>query len=462
MKENKRIVFSLLIAVLGFAFSAQAEYGLVDKIVVSNNSTEKMRFVHDQTMYREGWDTLSQPIFWRQVIRMSSDTCLVNIASCRKPIDRISKSSWANLTEDQKKSFKDSVCLEWCLESGTSIYITAGKGEFYEIRKVMPEISKAITVFERNQVDPWYAQAIMLIESPGKTKTKSYVGANGPFQLMRSVAIKYGLRVNKYVDERSNLEKSALAASRFIKAVCVAQVKDMLNAQGLTYTETDLWFRLLVLHAYHAGPGNVRCVISSLNPKEGGVELLRKVWQTECRGFKNESQNYSQIALATLLQFDQLLMQDGDTVFVVQGDKYFHRYDRNKMKPTEAYDYLNMCLSHYEEDLVEGVLPYADFMKRITRLRKEYTLLAKSVTNGMDVVLNQYPATSEHINKLAYTLTKKQRYDDAIALLKLNVEMHPTSVAAHDSLARAYYVSGNRQMAELYSSKSLALSKKVN
>jgi tetratricopeptide (TPR) repeat protein len=205
----------------------------------------------------------------------------------------------------------------------------------------------------------------------------------------------------------------------------------------------------------------VRCVITALNPSEGGVELLRKVWQTECRGFKNESQNYSQIALATQLQFDQLLMQDGDTVYLVQGDKYFHRYDR-KQKPTEAYIYLNNCLDQYETDLVEGVLPYNDFMKRITLLHKEYTRLARSVAGGMEVTLNPYPATADHINQLAYSLTKKQRYEEALALLKLNVEMHPTSAAAHDSLARAYFITGNRQLAEMHSSKSMALSKKEN
>jgi len=242
----------------------------------------------------------------------------------------------------------------------------------------------------------------------------------------------------------------------------VAQVRNILNDHNLTYNETDLWFRLLVLHAYHAGPGNVRCVINSLQPTAGGVDLLKKVWQTECGGFKNESQNYSQIALATLLYFDSIIQQ-GDTVFMVQGDKYFRNYSRTKFKPTEAYDYLNNCLAYYEEDLVEGTLPYNDFMKRISRLRKEYTHLANSLTNGIvDVVLNQYPATEEHVNALAYALTRKLRYEDAIALLKLNVEMHPSSAAAHDSLAKAYFTTGNRQLAAVYSSRSEALNRKEN
>jgi hypothetical protein len=437
-----------------------AEYGLVDKVVIGYKDTTRMRFVHDPAMFREGWDTLAQPMFWKQVIRLTSDTCLVNVASCRRPVDKVCRTDWMNLSEEQKKNYKDSVCCELCLDAGTSIYVTAGKGEFYEIRKVLPDISKAIHVFEKNGVDPWFAQAILLIESPGKSKSKSYVGANGPFQLMRSVAIKYGLHVNRKVDERTNLEKAALAASKFINAVCIAQVKALLDEHHMQYQESDLWFRLLVLHAYHAGPGNVRCVINSLNPQSGGVELIRKIWQTECGGFKNESQNYSQISLATLLYFEQII-GGSDTVFLVQGDKAFRNYNRGKLKPTQAYDYLNNCLALYEDDLLEGTLPYADFMKRVAHLRKEYTYQAKYLTNGMvDIVLNQYPASDEHIRAFAYALARKQRYDDAIALLKINCEMHPTSIAAHDSLAKVYSDSGNKQMAALYSSKSLALMKK--
>ena len=41
---------------------------------------------------------------------------------------------------------------------------------FREFGKVLPDISKAIRVFQQNDVDPWYAQTILLIESPGKTR----------------------------------------------------------------------------------------------------------------------------------------------------------------------------------------------------------------------------------------------------------------------------------------------------
>jgi hypothetical protein len=72
-----------------------------------------------------------------------------------------------NQTDPEKLSFKDSICKAYGLDTSIELNITAGKDEFYEIKKVIPEINKAIKVFKKNNCDPWYAQAILLIESPG-------------------------------------------------------------------------------------------------------------------------------------------------------------------------------------------------------------------------------------------------------------------------------------------------------
>ena len=330
-----------------------SQYQVVNKVVIGYKDTVPLHFLHDTTMYSQGWDTLPQTVFWRDVINLTSDTCIINVAYCRKPVNKINRNIWMNQSEPQKLCFKDSVCRIYGLDSATNLYVTAGKGEFYEVKKVLPIISQAITAFQKNNCDPWYAQAILLIESPGKSKSKSYVGANGPFQLMRSVAIRYGLRVNKNIDERSDLVKSAKAASSLIKTACIPYIKKFLNEKGVPYNETDLWFRLLVLHAYHAGAGNVRCVIDAINPTEGGVALFTKVWQTTCGGFKNESQNYSQIALASLMNFDQLISENADTVFLIKGDQFMRGYNRKALKPWEAYEYLSKGIRNYERDFID-------------------------------------------------------------------------------------------------------------
>jgi hypothetical protein len=457
-----RIIFLFIFLAPFIAFSQPgSSFQLVNKVVISHNDTMHLSFVNDSSLYKEGWDTLAQAKFWKDVICMNSDSCIINVASCRKPLDKVSRSIWMNQSELEKGRYKDSVCSAYCYEAGTNLFVTSGKGEFYELKKVLPDISKAIRVFQQNNCDPFYAQAILLIESPGKSKSKSYVGANGPFQLMASVARKYGLHVSKSRDERTDLEKAGRVAAKLLNTSCVAYVKQYLNERSIAYNETDLWFRLLVLHAYHAGAGSVHCVINQLNPSKGGVDLFRQIWQTECGRFKNESQNYSQIALASLVSFDEIINQDGDTVYLVQGDKFLKKYNRKTFKPVDAYSYLNRCLSAYETDLIDGTIPYDNFMRKINFIRKEFVFIASHVSGNNDKIsLNQYPATENHVDSFAFSLMRHQRYDEAIKLLKLNIDMHPASTTAYESLARAYSISGDKRMAAIYSNRSVALSKK--
>lgn len=419
---------------------------MVRKTVISWKDTTSMIFLYDPTFFSEGWDTLGQVRFWKEVINLTGDTCIINIASCRKPIQKISRTDWHRQSEMEKSCFKDSLCSANCLTSGTELFVTAGKGEFYEVKKTLPLISTAIRVFDQNGCDPWFAQTILLIESPGKLKTKSSVGASGPFQLMPSVARRFGLTVSKYRDDRSDIEKSARAAARLIKTTCIPYIRSFLDAKNVSYSETDLWFRLLVLHAYHAGAGNVRCVINTINPTQGGIALMQQVWQTTCGGFKNESQNYSQIALASIANFDELIGMDDDTVYLVRGDKLLHEYYRfrKSMKPYEAFEYMQQTLATYEKDFIDEMIPYQDFMVRVGKVRAEFERIAAGIKiMDNDVVLKQYPAAEGHIISLSNELTKRRRYEDAVRLLRLNLTMHPGSKEIADTLARNYRLMGN-------------------
>jgi hypothetical protein len=434
---------------------------VIEKTVISYNDTAKLSFLMDSSIYKDGWDDLPQSKFWRQVINLTSDTCLVNVASERTLLNKVCRADWSSLTEEQKQFCKDSIICNYNLDSGTTLYITSGKEEFYEVKKVLPEISKAIEIFEKAGVDPWYAQAILLIESPGKTKAKSSVGANGPFQLMRSVARRFGLVVNSKRDDRSNMEKAGKVAAKLLNTACIPYIRKYLDELNLQYSESDLWFRLLVLHAYHAGAGNVGCALRQMQPKTGGIELFKTLWQTQCGGFKNESQNYSQIALASLLNFEDLIQRDGDTVFLVQGDKLFKSYKRTAFRPTDAFNYLNTCLSSYETDLVDGTLPYEVFMKNVGKIRKEFKSIADHISGiDKDIIINTYPASEEQMLSLANRLMRKLRYDEAISIIKLNIEARPNSINSYNLIAKAYTLNGNKQLAAVYENRSMALREK--
>lgn len=254
----------------------------------------------------EGWDDLAQPQFWKQIMLLTPDSCLVNIAANRVVVARMSNADWNRQSEEQKELFRDSIRTLHGLDPEARIFVTTGKNDFYKFETVYPDLSRGVEEFERYGVDPWYAQAILLIESPGQLK-KSRAGAYGPFQLMPAVARNQGLTVNGAVDERENFERSAYGASRLIKNVCIPEARRILNARNLSFSENDIWFRLFVLHVYHAGSLNVLAVVDKINPQEGGQQLIQDMWQNTAASFGNNSQNYTQLALASQLILHEMV-----------------------------------------------------------------------------------------------------------------------------------------------------------
>ena len=61
------------------------------------------------------------------------------------------------------------------------------------------------------------------------------------------------------------------------------------------------------------------------------------------------------------------------------------------------------------------------------------------------------------INTLGYRLLNRKRVQEAIEILKLNVEAYPASANVYDSLGEAYVVSGNTPLAIQNYEKSLSL-----
>ena len=85
---------------------------------------------------------------------------------------------------------------------------------------------------------------LSVIESDLKSYAVSWAGAVGPWQFMPATARNMGLRVNNYVDERTDFHKSTHAAARYLTQL---------------YGLYGDW--LLVIAAYNGGPGNVNAAI---------------------------------------------------------------------------------------------------------------------------------------------------------------------------------------------------------
>lgn len=281
-----------------------------DYIVVydSDEDSSVVRLVQDCRLYTERWDTLPQTRFWQSIMCLPKDTSLINIARTRQVLGGVRTGLIDSMSREEIEVYKDSIRLVYGLDSTEKVYITSGKDFYYKFKEAFSDVSPAIDAFNEQRVNPWYAQAILLIESPGRAR-RSSVGAYGSFQLMAGVARDMGLVVNRSRDDRKDFGKSATAAAKFLRTVCIPRTKMILDELGLGYNEEDLWFRLLVLHVYHAGYRNVRGALLELNPRWGGQELIQNLWQTEFRRFGNASQNYSQVILASMVRTDVLLME---------------------------------------------------------------------------------------------------------------------------------------------------------
>ena len=91
---------------------------------------------------------------------------------------------------------------------------------------------------------------LAVIESYLKTYAVSWAGAVGPWQFMPETGRRFGLKVNAYVDERTDYYKSTHAAAKYL-----SELYD-------TYKD---W--LLVIAAYNGGPGNVDAAIRKSKSK---------------------------------------------------------------------------------------------------------------------------------------------------------------------------------------------------
>jgi membrane-bound lytic murein transglycosylase D len=92
---------------------------------------------------------------------------------------------------------------------------------------------------------------LAVVESGGNPAAVSRAGAAGLWQLMPSTARRLGLRVNRFIDERFDVEKSTKAAARYLKEL---------------YSIFKRWD--LAIAAYNAGPGTIQRRLKKLGADE--------------------------------------------------------------------------------------------------------------------------------------------------------------------------------------------------
>jgi len=277
---------------------------LITSFMMPKKANEKVNVETLEFIKINKIDSMPQVIFWRKIMNLSGDSCIVNLHKSRTILSTMNYSIWDGFKGDQKLRILDSLRGIHCLIDSPRIVGTQGKNYFYTFEKLTEKIPAGMKAFENNAVDGWYAKAILLIESPNQLQ-RSPAGAYGAFQLMPSVARKFGLTVNKKTDERANFNRSAFAASELIKTICIPYAKSMLyELDSSEINENDLWFKLLVMHVYNAGAGNVRSALLSIPEPKKDMDLIYQLWNTNYGRFQNSSQNYSQLILAAFLEYE--------------------------------------------------------------------------------------------------------------------------------------------------------------
>ena len=242
--------------------------------------------------------------FWQKVILLTKDSAIVVHKDSRNMIDVISAKELDSLVnyarlEQTAQCYRDAFGYETC----ELVKFVRGKREFFDFKKVGPLVDDAKLIFDEIGVNPIYAQLILLIESPNNPKARSISGAVGHYQLMPFVAKKYGLVVSSGRDDRHDFTLSSMAAAKLMRDYCIPNATRMAVSLGLQPEVDQLWFQLLVMHVYNAGAGNVRKAVASVGEARSGEELIMKLWKTQAGAFGNSSQNYSQLALASYINY---------------------------------------------------------------------------------------------------------------------------------------------------------------
>lgn len=247
-------------------------------------------------------------VFWRKVISLTKDSCIVVHKESRQCLDIILGSELDSMLKYSKldmaaQFYRDKFGYDSC----DLVKFVRGKKEHFNFATIAPLIDEAATEFNHYRVNPIYAQFILLIESPNNPKTRSISGAMGYYQLMPFVARKYGLVITSQRDDRHDFAKSSMAAARLMAGYCIPNARRISILLGLEPDENQLWFQLLVMHIYNAGAGNVSKAAMVVGKVKNGEEFIIKLWKTQVGAFGNSSQNYSQLVLASYLNYTGLL-----------------------------------------------------------------------------------------------------------------------------------------------------------
>lgn len=171
-------------------------------------------------------------------------TDLVNNSTSKK----ISNQGFTNLFENAELGANSGPYLNPQAISFVKDYINDYGKDLAKMKDwALPYFNMMDAILTENEL-PTELKYLAVIESRLKSSAVSWAGAVGPWQFMPATAMKFGLRVSRKYDERTDYVKSTKAAAKYLKTL---------------YNIFGDW--LLVIAAYNGGAGNVQRAIRKSN-----------------------------------------------------------------------------------------------------------------------------------------------------------------------------------------------------
>ncbi|MBZ7986584.1 lytic transglycosylase domain-containing protein [Campylobacter canadensis] len=176
-------------------------------------------------------------------------------------------------------------------ESFVEIFSNMSERDIQYFTKILNEDNMNIPIIKailKKEGVPDVFLYLAMIESNFKTHAKSGAKAVGVWQFMSPTAKSFGLKIDRYVDERKDVVASSTAAARYLKRL---------------KKQFGKWY--LAIFAYNCGDGCVRRAIANANSDELSVLLdeNKKYLPLETRNFFRKIVGASLIAENDIVKY---------------------------------------------------------------------------------------------------------------------------------------------------------------
>ena len=94
----------LLLTIL-FSITCHAQKWDQEKITVTKANVVS-KIMSAESIFEERWDGLAQAQFWKEIMLLSSDSCIINVASSREILRKMSNRDWERQSEVEKNNLK--------------------------------------------------------------------------------------------------------------------------------------------------------------------------------------------------------------------------------------------------------------------------------------------------------------------------------------------------------------------